>query len=109
MSRGSAEFGGQPAAEHVPLGQLFADVSLVDASSEAPLFLELFSYEARLSSHMRRNGFRALALDTFRKHVHFEAAVTFIDLTSEVTTSRLLHILAQAGSGVVFMQPPSDT
>eukprot|EP00971_Amphidinium_carterae_P278949 5537577-Amphidinium_carterae.1 len=74
-----------------------------------PLFLEFFCYEARLSSHMKRSGFRTLSLDIFRAHVRFESAVTFVDLAAEDTASRVLDLLSEHEPSVVFLQPPSDT
>eukprot|EP00971_Amphidinium_carterae_P069068 1367088-Amphidinium_carterae.1 len=88
---------------------MLADVTLVDASMVAPLFLEVFCYEARLSSHMKNLGFRTLSVDAFRTHVQYESAVTFVDLESLDAASKFIDVLAQAETGVVFLQPPSDT
>eukprot|EP00971_Amphidinium_carterae_P001260 24915-Amphidinium_carterae.1 len=88
QSGDSAELRGQPAEVSTPLSRFCLDSAALDADMATPLFIELFCYEARLSSHMKRSGFRTLSLDIFRAHVRFESAVTFVDLATEDTASR---------------------
>eukprot|EP00971_Amphidinium_carterae_P264037 5238026-Amphidinium_carterae.1 len=76
-----------------------ANAPFIDAASVAPPFIEVFAHEARLSRHMKEAGFCTLALDVFRSNVRYESAVTFVDLASPGTATRLLDLLAETGSG----------